>query len=371
MPAEQHGQVYATADGFGIRWRDESGKRRRQSGFHSRSAARAWYRDVEAKRMRGEVPTVTPPTLDEHVDSYLEAHAVGVDPKTIDVLRFRLAYATKTFGDLHLDELERRAAEIARWTTTLPTGSRYGIVQAFKQCVEAAIRWQLIRSNPVKAAGRNPQPRREEVVPFEPEEVERIAAELGTTYGPLAIVAAYTGLRPSEWAALEWKDVDRTEGILRVERAYSYGVVKTPKTKGSRRRVPLPARAAEALEDVPRRLSTRLVFPGPRGSYIDLRNWRKREWRPAVEASGLWTPPPKGQPVTVPCPRPYDLRHSYAAWSLAAGIPAHDLARYMGSSLRMIDLTYGHLVRGSEEAARTRLDTFTAAAETGAQSMGH
>jgi len=65
------------------------------------------------------------------------------------------------------------------------------------------------------------------------------------------------------------------------------------------------------------------------------------------------------------------LRHSYAAWSLAAGIPAHDLARYMGSSLRMIDLTYGHLVRGSEEAARTRLDTFTAAAETGAQSMGH
>ena len=53
------------------------------------------------------------------------------------------------------------------------------------------------------------------------------------------------------------------------------------------------------------------------------------------------------------------LRHTYAAWALAAGIPAHDLARYMGSSLRMIDLTYGHLVvRGSEEAARTRLDAF-------------
>jgi len=208
-------------------------------------------------------------------------------------------------------------------------------------------------------------------VPFEPDEVERIAAELGSTYGPLVIVGAYCGLRPSEWTALEWKDVDRTEGVLRVERAYSYGVVKTPKTKGSRRRVPLPTRAVEALESIPRRLDTRLVFPGPRGSYIDLRNWRKREWRPAVEASGLWTPPPKGQPVTVPCPRPYDLRHSYAAWSLAAGIPAHDLARYLGSSLRMIDLTYGHLVRGSEEAARARLDAFTAGAEAGAESMGH
>jgi integrase len=192
-------------------------------------------------------------------------------------------------------------------------------------------------------------------------------------FGPLVIVAAYTGLRPSEWTALEWKDIDRAEVVLRVERAYSYGLIKPPKTKGSRRRVPLPARTTEALETLPRRIDTRLVFPGPRGSYIDLRNWRKREWRPALEASGVWTPPPKGQPVLVPCSRPYDLRHSYAAWSLAAGIPAHDLSRYMGSSLRMIDLTYGHLVRGSEEAARSRLDAFThdaAAAAEGDNAAG-
>lgn len=168
-------------------------------------------------------------------------------------------------------------------------------------------------------------------------------------------------LRPSEWAALEWRDVDRSEGVVRVERAFSYGVLKAPKTKGSRRRVPLPARAASALETLPRRLDTRLVFYGPRGAHIDLRNWRKREWKPALEAAGLARER-----------RPYDLRHSYAAWSLASGIPAHDLSRYMGTSLRMIDLTYGHLVRGSEEAARARLDAFannaaTEAAEGGAR----
>lgn len=69
----------------------------------------------------------------------------------------------------------------------------------------------------------------------------------------------------------------------------------------------------------------------------------------------------------MPCPRPYDLRHSYAAWSLAAGIPDHDLARYMGSSLRMIDLTYGHLVRGSEEATRARPDAYARAAADAAE----
>ena len=50
VPAEQRGQVYATAKGYGIRWY-EAGARRRQAGFSSRSEARAWYRDVESKRM--------------------------------------------------------------------------------------------------------------------------------------------------------------------------------------------------------------------------------------------------------------------------------------------------------------------------------
>jgi hypothetical protein len=38
---------------------------------------------------------------------------------------------------------------------------------------------------------------------------------------------------------------------------------------------------------------------------------------------------------------------------------AYDVARYMGTSVRMLDLTYGHLVKGSEAVARERLDAFT------------
>jgi integrase len=124
-------------------------------------------------------------------------------------------------------------------------------VQALRQCLEAGVRWGLIGSNPAKLAGRNPQPKRDEVVPFEPAEVERLAVELGPVYGPLVIVAAHTGLRPSEWIALEWRDVDRHDGVLRVERAFSYGRVKAPKTKGSRRRVPLGARSGRAHEYAP------------------------------------------------------------------------------------------------------------------------
>ena len=59
-----------------------------------------------------------------------------------------------------------------------------------------------------------------------------LAEELGPVYGPL-VVAAYTGLRPSEWIALEWRDVDQAAGVLTVQRAFSYGRVKAVKTKGS------------------------------------------------------------------------------------------------------------------------------------------
>jgi integrase len=49
----------------------------------------------------------------------------------------------------------------------------------------------------------------------------------------------------------------------------------------------------------------------------------------------------------------YDLRHTYATWSLAAGIDIFTLARRMGTSVKMIDRTYGHLVAGADAATAT------------------
>jgi integrase len=78
-----------------------------------------------------------------------------------------------------------------------------------------------------------------------------------------------------------------------------------------------------------------------------LRNWRNPEWKPALEAAGLARER-----------RPYDLRHSGISWMLAAGLPTLDVARFAGTSTRMIDNVYGHLVKGSEASARQRLDAF-------------
>lgn len=48
--------------------------------------------------------------------------------------------------------------ELAAWQATLPERSRYGIVQALRQTLAAAVRWDYMSPNPAKLAGRNPEP---------------------------------------------------------------------------------------------------------------------------------------------------------------------------------------------------------------------
>ena len=57
---------------------------------------------------------------------------------------------------------------------------------------------------------------------------------------------------------------------------------------------------------------------------------------------------------------PYSLRHTYAAFSIAAGVSLFALARRMGTSVEMIDKTYGHLLPDAVEYERGLLDAFDA-----------
>jgi len=123
-----------------------------------------------------------------------------------------------------------------------------------------------------------------------------------------------------------------------------------PKTDASTRAVPLQAIALAALEELPPRPDSPLVFPALRGGYLDLHNFRNREWKPAQRELGI-----------DPIRRVYDLRHSFATFALRAGVSTFDLSRYMGASLTMIDRHYGHLAKDGRQHAINLLDTFTAA----------
>lgn len=353
MPSVQRGQIRRRGPKWSARYYDEAGRRRERGGFLTRKEASQWLsgRLTAVQDVReGRAPRQPDVTLAEFVETYLAAHAANVSPRTLKMLRSRLRPAIRAFGERTLAELEPMADEIAAWRAGLPEGARYGYTSALKQTLEAAVRWGRMRQNPAKLAGPNPQPKRSEIVPLTLREVARIARELGRQRGALVYFAAETGLRPGELIALERKDVHRDEGVVLVERVVSDGELRPyGKTDRSRRRVPLSDRALMALDRLPPRLETRLLFPAPEGGHLDWHNFAGREFRPAVKASGL------DRNV-----RPYDLRHTFASNALAARLTTFELARVMGTSVAMIDARYGHLVRGSEDAMRERLNTHAA-----------
>jgi integrase len=141
-------------------------------------------------------------------------------------------------------------------------------------------------SNPAVEPGANPTPRPAEIDPFTTEEIEVVSAEHGPTDRALVIFASETGLRTNEWTAIERRDVDRDGPAVMVRRRYARGR-PTPYPKTQRRRVPLTVRAVEALGTLPPKIDTPLVFPAAEGGPIEINNWRRRVWHPALEAAGI------------------------------------------------------------------------------------
>jgi integrase len=320
-------------------------KRVQRGGFASeRDAAQAL--EPELERLRRERGVSRSLTLAELVKVYLAQH--DVEPVTIEKLRWLLAKAVAVFGDRPASDI--RSEEIAAWRIALSPGYRFDATQALRQVLARAVVWGMINANPAKLGVDNPSPRRREQRPFESwAELDAVAVNLSPRYRPMVIFAAATGLRPAEWLALEWRDIDLEARVVYVHRSFTKGRLKCPKTEASRRAVPLQTIALQAIERQRSSPNRALVFPAERGGYLDLHNFRNREWKPAQVVAGI-----------KPLRRVYDLRHTFATFALRAGISTFDLSRYMGASLTMIDRHYGHLARDGREQAIRLLDELSA-----------
>ena len=113
MPATQRGQLDRLPSGrWRLRWYDNEGTRQSES-FPSKSAGARHFREVIEPQLRGEPVPMPELTLSEFVPLFLERHAAGARPRTIENLGWRLGVATEAFGNVPLRDLERMSDEIA------------------------------------------------------------------------------------------------------------------------------------------------------------------------------------------------------------------------------------------------------------------
>ena len=346
MPARARGSTYKTATSIGIRWYDRDGRRRLKSGFRSKSEARIWWEEAIRLELEGRCAIVPETTFDELGDRYLRAHAAAVQPRTIRSLRERLQRPLAAFGDVPVRELENQVAEIAAWRAGLPERYRFAITLAFKQVLRGRRSLALPSREPGRAVGPNPPLRSSRSSRSRPP-MSRRSPRLGPVYGPLVVFAAETALRPEEWAAVRRGDLDREHGVVRVERTSSWG---REALREDDEFAPLGAAlltGARRDRGAPRPAPYAASVPGPAEVVqIRLNNWRRRDWLPALYGAGVDYRPP------------YAMRHTAISRWLAADVPIFDVSRFAGTSLQMVERVYGHMVAGSAENARVRLDAF-------------
>lgn len=170
-------------------------------------------------------------------------------------------------------------------------------------------------------------------------------------------VALALGLRQSEAFGLRWSDIDLDKGLLTVH--YQLRVVDghptfvQPKTKRSRRTIPLPGpllnmltrhrtrQKAERLE-AKRWHDHELIFCTPIGTPLDGANIRKR-FAAHLAAAGL------------PAIRYHDLRHSSASLLAARGVAQRTVMEILGHTQMSTTNDYTHIPSDSMKEASDRM----------------
>lgn len=227
-----------------------------------------------------------------------------------------------------------------------------------------AVKWRMAAQNPALLV-ELPRSSRKEMAALSPVDATRFLAEAARDHlGALFAFALATGLRPSEFMGLQWKDVELEKGIVTVCRTlvrrkgggWYYGEPKTPR---SRRNIPLPTSMLRALimhkrQQAETRLkagaeyqNNDLVFATGDGTPLLLRNIIRRHFRPILKRAGL--------PETL---RLYDLRHTCATLMLSAGVHPKVASERLGhSSVTLTMDVYSHVLPSMQQDATEKLES--------------
>ncbi len=370
--ANGEGTVYQRSDGryaASAYVPTRSGRKRRTAYGRTREEAAGKLADLLAQARRG-VPVAEKGWTVQRYLTYWLSEVVDQErrPSTASAYRTIVErYIVPRIGRCRLDALGpqdvRRLLNSCRDATVTvgeverPVSARtVQMVHAvLRNAVEHAVREELVPRNVVKLI-RVPAPQYEVGTGLSLVEARRLlAAVRGDRLQAVYVLAVSGGLRRGELLGLRWVDVDLDGAELHVRQAVQRvgGELRftEPKTRHSRRTIPLPALAVDALwEHRARQAAERLaaglawqdsglVFTTGTGTAIEPRNLN-RHWYALRKRADL-------APV-----RLHDLRHTCVTLLLDAGVPPHIVQAIAGHSGIQVTMSiYAHAAQEEQRKA--------------------
>ncbi len=122
-----------------------------------------------------------------------------------------------------------------------------------------------------------------------PEQILALLAALEEPARTMVLVGVLTGLRVGEILGLRWRDVDFNSGEIRVEQACYRGLIGTPKTKNSRRILPMPDSLKDELKHLREKAASgeHLVFQTRNGTPFSDTNLLHQHLKPVGKKLGM------------------------------------------------------------------------------------
>lgn len=326
-----------------------------------------WDRINRRWKPAGAVEGATVVTVDAWAKEWVESLSGIAERTRHDYARDIRLHISPTFGPMRIDEVTKQ--DVARWVNRLQRDTKapktianlHGTLYTLmRDAADAGLR----TGNP---CARTRLPRSDNLtnddqVFLTPSEIQLVLSHVPEPARTLFAVMAGTGLRWGEASALQVGDVDLLANppSVRVQRAWvrlpeGGRELGPPKTRRSRRTVPLPPYLVEMLIPLTQRPAEEFLLTAPQGG-----PWHYtpayRVWTKAVldaRRCDLHRRLPKADGPCDPrvCVGVLDkqpsikaLRHSYASLLVAQNIPITLIQRRMGhESIKTTSDTYSHL----------------------------
>lgn len=374
--ANGEGTVYLRSDGryaASAYVPTRSGRKRRTVYGRTREEAAGKLSDLLTAARRG-VPVAEKGWTVERYLTYWLTEIVQEEcrPSTASAYRTIVErYITPRIGRKRLDTLgpqdvrkllnSCRDATVQVGAETRPVSARtVQMVHAvLRNAISHAVREELVPRNVAKLV-KVPAPHYDVGTGLSLAQARRLLSVVkDDRLSALYVLALATGLRRGELLGLRWQDLDLDgaelhvrQAVRRVDGELSF---TEPKTRKSRRTIPLPGLVVTALRDHRRRQAserlsagpewrdTGLVFTTAYGTPIEPRNLN-RHWYATRNRAGL------------PGVRLHDLRHTCVTLLLDAGVPPHIVQAIAGHSGIQVTMTiYAHAAQEEQRKALREL----------------